>query len=332
MGRLLFSFMPWWFFALLAFLFGSLSVPFFEDYRAAQTEEFFALNEGPPAVVDVGNFSAARDIGYMDEAHISGRILANLGILRINGEGPDYDAIVLGNADGVPLAVLVFDVLSSERRINQLISTADAESRVAVQGFVTTKRRSEVERELTRRGYSGRNVLLVEPYFENRAGIIAEKVSDAQVGFFVVAGMTVLFAVIAAWRFRRWRKRRAAKKSGRSAKYGQRSPAATLAAKAKALARQPTPWGGTPKPQQKTPKPAVPKTSPPRQPTRAAASVPDVSPEVFPEVSPDVIEAYSTFQSVFPGGGSSFRFKTADQIVREYFGTLTLLSRVNSDD
>jgi hypothetical protein len=36
------------------------------------------------------------------------------------------------------------------------------------------------------------------------------------------------------------------------------------------------------------------------------------------------------FKSVFPGGGSAFRYKTADQIVLQYFGTLSMLNKVNN--
>lgn len=321
MGRFFLIFTPWWMFAIFAFFMGSLTVPFYEDYRAVQTEQQFALSEGPPTVVDIIDFRADRDAGYLDEVHISGRVLASLGILRFGGEGTDYDGVVLGGENDMPEAVLLFETLSSERDINALIASADINSRVVVQGFITSDRRSDVEREITRRGYSGRDILIVEPYLGNRAGVIGEIVQDTQIGFYIVAGMTALFALMTVWRFRRWRKRRAIKRLGESAKYGQKKPATALAEKAKqALAAQANPWGNT---AQKTATNTVPKSKP------IAQSKP--GPKRMPEPEPDLPIEFSTFKSVFPDGGSAFRFKSADEIVRQYFGSLTTITRSNPD-
>lgn len=318
MGRLLFMFMPWWFFAILAVTCGSLALPSYDDYTAAQTEQYFAQTEGPPAVVDIANFNGARDIGYLDEVHVNGRILANLGVLRFGGEGPDFDGIVIGDNSGLPLAVLLFESLSSERMINQLISGANANSRVNVQGFLTTVRRTDVERELTRRGYSARNILVIEPYFDNRAGVIDEKVQDALITLLIIAGMTALFTLTAVWRFHRWRKRRAGKKLRRStAKRVQATPAAAPAATAnQTLTGKSNPWGGVQKPRLQTAK-----TQPPSNPP----------PQRAPDPEPDLPAAQTSFESVFPNGGSPFRIKTADEIVRQYFGSLTTITRSNPD-
>ncbi len=318
MGRLLFMFLPWWAFAFFAFTCGSLAIPFYDDYRAAQTEQFFALNEGPPAAVHVGEFQPNRHVGYFEEVHITGTILGNFGVLRLHGEGTDYDAVVLGGDARLPRAILMFDSLSSERKINELISAADANNSVTVQGFLTNARRTEAERELTRRGYSGVSVLTVEPYFENRAAVLNEKVTDAQLTFFIVAGLAALFAVIALWRFRRWRKRRAAKKLRRATQRGQpmptpaAQPAPNPVQSTAAKPAQPTtPWGGTTKPNQQAQQPAKRRRT--------------------PQPEPDLQSEIPDFKSVFPGGGSGFRFKTSDEIVRQYFGSITDISRANSD-
>ena len=319
MYRLLFRFMPWWGFAFIAFSFGSAAVPRLEEYRATQSDKFFALNEGPPAVVDIANFDPNRDIGYFDEVHINGQILANWNILRFGGEGTDYDGIVLGNNNGLPMAVLMFESETSGQTINQLISGATNENRVSVQGFMTNVRRTEVERQLTRQGYSGRNALVIEPYFENRADVIAEKVDSAKSAFFITAGATLLFALLAVWRFRRWRKRRAAKKTKGATKpvraqSAQPTSTSAPAGKSQPSAKTANPWGGKqkPKPQSQTP-----------------AAKPALRPKPTPE--PELAVGKPEFKSVFPGGGSGFRFKTTDEIVREYFGTLTNLSQSNPD-
>ncbi len=288
---------------------------FFDEYRAVQVEEFYALNEGPPAATALESFNANQHIGYLDEVHVEGQILANFGVLRLHGEGADYDGIVLGTTDGVPRAVVLFDSLSSDREINQLISTATADNRVAVRGFVTSTRRTEVEREITRRGFSGRAVLTVEPFFGSRTAAINAQVQDAQILFFIVTGVAALFAVLALWRFRRWRKRRAAKKLRRAAKRGQPLPATppqtAVKPQPKPQKSQPaTPWGTPQQPPQHP------------RPTPAARTKPHPEPEASTQAPP--------FKSVFPGGGSGFRFKTSDEIVRQYFGTITNISRSNS--
>ena len=322
MYRLLYGFMPWWGFAFLAISFGLGTIPSVAEYRAAQSDASFAINEGPPAVVDITNFNPNRDIGYFDEVHINGQILANWNILRFGGEGTDYDGIVLGNGDtGVPMAVLMFESASSGQPINQLISGATIENRVSVQGFLTNVRRSEVERQLTRQGYSGQNVLVIEPFFETRSGIIADKVGTVRFALLFSAGATLLFTLLAVWRFRSWRKRRAAKKSRNAAKRATAQPAIPMSTPAPAGKPQPSakttnPWGGKqkPKPQSQTP---------------VAQPAPRPKPVAEPE--PELTVATSEFQSVFPGGGSGFRFKTTDEIVREYFGTLTRISQSNPD-
>jgi len=321
MFRLLFRFMPWWGFAFIAFNLGSISIPFFEEYRTAQSDSFFALNEGPPAIVDLTNFNPNRDIGYFDEVHINGQILANWNILRFGGEGADYDGIVLGNDDGLPMAVLMFESETSGQAISQLISGATNDNRISVQGFITNVRRSDVERQLTRQGYSGRNALVIEPYFENRTTVIADKVDTARFSLLVSAGATLLFALLAVWRFRSWRKRRAAKKSPNATKPATAQPAQPISNSVPADKPQPSaktsnPWGGKQKPK-------------PQSQTSTAQPTPGPKPAAEPE--PELTVATSEFQSVFPGGGSGFRFKTADEIVREYFGTLTRLSQSNPD-
>lgn len=322
MGKLLFMFMPWWVFAFLAFSCGSLAVPFYEEYRAAQTEEFFALNQGPPAVVNVEQFSGSRDIGYFDEVHINGGVLADLGILQFRGEGVDYDAIVLGNDRGVPLAVLLFENVSSGRDLTAVINKADASNRVSVQGFITSDRRSDVEREITRRGFSAGNVLVLEPYLENRAGVIAGKVQDAQYTFFMIAGMTALFAFLAFWRFTRWRKRRAAKVLRRSERADQTPSDTTLRATSEGgLTTQANPWGAK--------MPAQPKPQTLQPSASSTFNRQDLNDTQPPETDLSLMQP--NFKSVFPGGGSGFRFKTSDEIVQQYFGSITDISRSNTD-
>ena len=175
-----------------------------------------------------------------------------------------------------------------------------------------------MERELTRRGFSAQNVLTVEPYFGDRETAIAGEVQDAQRSVTIAMGVTALFTLLAVWRFVRWRNRRAAKLARRATKTHQpimpqdlEAPVQTQAPSRPA--KPSNPWGGA---QQQSPK---------QSPISAA------SPMRTPAPEPDLPIEYSTFQSVFSGGGSGFRFKTSDEIVRENFGTLTRITASNAD-
>jgi len=57
----------------------------------------------------------------------------------------------------------------------------------------------------------------------------------------------------------------------------------------------------------------------------------DSRPHIAPAVSKG-LTMQSRYKSVFPGGGSGFRFKTADQIIREAFGTLSTLKSAKRPD
>ena len=313
MGRFLFRLIPWWIYAIAAITLAPLAVEEFDAYQQARWDQTDALIDGPPPAAKVTAFSPGLDAGPLDEVVVTGSLRADLGILDLTGDGVDYRAVVMGEPTG-PIIAILMTAAESDRLLTEIVGAADGAGRVTVRGFLTDLKRNDILFELDRSGLRGRAVHIVRPYTGDRAAALQGQVQDVLFGLLLLAGFTLLFALIAAWRFRQWRKRRAAR---RNPGIRQARPSRRPARDAATFA-DPSPWEAA----ATTP---VPLDAPPELPVEGdetLARALDVRP---PEGVPE-------FQSVFPGGGSGFRFKTADEIIRQSFGTLTALAPTKRQD
>jgi len=302
---------PWWAYALIAWGFASLTVPFYNDYARDQADLKLALAVGPPAAIPVSSFRGP-GVTPLDEVHLSGVIRADLGINEISGDTTSRSFVVIGpQNDGGPLVALITSTTRFERMLNGLLSNAGSNGSVTVQGVLTTVGSSDVRAALARQG-EGSRVYLVEPFVNGREAALQGKAQDSMIILAISAGFTLVTALAALFKFRAWRRRRARRKAARRpvAPAMPTTMPATSPAAAPAGATM-SPWGA-PAPENNVSAATENPQHPPQAPVLAL--------ELYDE-DPVDIPPEPEFKSVFPGGGSSFRFKSTDQIIRQSFGT-----------
>ena len=313
MGRFLFRLIPWWVFAIAAISLVPLAVEEADAYREARLDQVDAMADGPPSPAKVTTFHPARDAGPLGEVAITGALRADLGILELPGDGIDHRAIIMGEGEG-PLIAILMPRAEADQLLTEIVSGTDGTGRITLRGFLTDARRTDVRLALERQGVRRATIHVVAPYTGDRAAALQGQVQDALIELALLAGLALLFAGLAAWRLRSWRQRRAAKqrRQPREARPSRASEPDTAFA-------DPSPWEAAPGPWAAAATTPVPLDAPPDMPVDGGETLEKALDLRPPNAAPE-------FQSVFPGGGSGFRFKTADEIIRQSFGTLTTLA------
>jgi len=333
MFRFLFSLIPWWLFAIFALTFAPLTIEFYEIYRADQDRVKTALAVGPPPVTATQSFNPSRSPWPFGEVRLNGVMRADVGILTVYFGETEYRYVVMDDSGEGSVVAILSTAAKSEDTITRLVEAADSEGRVTVQGFLAPARAGEISRRLAVRGYTTGEVFVVEPFFGTRDAALAGKIEESKWIFYVAFGFTAFFALMAVWRFSRWRKRRALRRPAKAARPAANQSEPTRPGKQPTRTAQPVSNAGSPwdtfRPQDSN---VAPQTSGSR---KAAPGQPLPKPQTAksPKRAPqEPAVTAPEFESVFPGGGSGFRFKTADEIIRQSFGTLSSLNKVNRDD
>ena len=182
------------------------------------------------------------------------------------------------------------------------------------------------------------DVVILEPYLGSRAAAINEEAENSllvAIGIAVIAGFFALVAVaklLFGGKSAATQSQRSAKAvhAAREAKTPSQKAPPTKAPTNKTLPNKTPPNNGAPaaspwgsfQPQPRAGGPAKPSPSkgmvkPQSEAQLKAKKKPRQSTKTSEE------EPQPDFKSVFPGGGSSFRYKSADQIIRQSFGTFS---------
>ena len=310
--------LTWWAYLGLAVLIGYWTYSGYEGLVAQQAAAERAILSGLPPQLAVGSYAPDRAANPLAEVHLRGIIRADLGIGQIGEPESGTPFIVLDDETGRgALVAVVFTGASRDAALSEFVATSDATGRVTVTGFERSLNRSDVRGQLLVRGEM-REVYLVEPYLGEREQALLDRADRDLPLIYAGAAVTLMIGLTAAWRYRRWRNRVVRLRLGPAA--DPIGPRADRSWRQMETNRNPSssatsPWGA---PAAATP-PAVPQARP--DPT---AIVPLVADE---KTVAAMINTAPAFKSVFPGGGSAFRFKTADEIIRERFGTLSVLSK-----
>ncbi|KAG1713701.1 Chloramphenicol acetyltransferase [Nymphon striatum] len=328
---------PWWAYAIFAITLAPTAVEFYEDYQSNEAIADQARTIGPPAVTDVSVFAPSRSAGSFGEVQLSGTLRADLGVLYVAFGETHYSYVVMDGGNSGPLIALMDESTTAETMITRLVDRATSTGGVTVQGFLAPSRNGEVSRRLAMRGET-RNVYVVEPYFGSRNAVLAGKVDDAKFSFYIAAGFVALFGLIAVWKYRNWRARRSQKRNvrrkarPRPAPVPQHTPTKPVTQKIGIQDRAAdSPWDSfnpqdsniAPSSNARMVKPQSPQD---QKAAQAKAQVKTTGKRSLPRDA-DVPPPPQEFESVFPGGGSGFRFKSADEIIRQSFGTLSSLNR-----
>jgi len=327
MFRLIFSiFMirAWWVWAILAYIFIRSALGSWETHQSNLAEAEAAIRNGPPGIVKVGEYHGHLTGQALNELHLAGIIRADLGIGSIEGSTPKT-FLVLDSPDRTgPIMAVMFVGTDAQDGLSDLVATANESGLVIAQGFRRTLDRTEIADQLRGKGVS-REVLVMEAMIGDRHAALREKGASHLLLVVLVGGLAVVTAFMAVYRFSQRgkttskRNARIQRREERRAKLAAQLEAAIPPATPVKAAPLPetdaapaTPWGGKQKPAESAQK----QTSKPKRQPHEKDPVPEST-------------SYPAFKSVFPGG-SGFQFKTANEIIQQYFGVRTGFGELNN--
>lgn len=325
--------LPWFVYAAAAVWIGTLVYAEYEDYLFERLEADIQIREGlpTPAPLSTWNDSTATDYG---ELNVQALYFTALPQASFHPMGLERVFIALADELGREVKAVLVVRPSELPDLRRRLASQGSGDRidVTVNG---TLNRDGVWREMIRRQIDVMNLpasddlVVIEPFLGSRRDAINDTALESRnvaIGLVILAALFALCAV-------------AKMMSGMSSV----RPKATQRRVATQTVKTPVQKTSTQK--------ALPTGSPPpasspwatfqedkfqeaafaqQQPKAALTKKPKPSTPKPPE--PTTLTAEQRFVSVFPGGGSSFRFKTADQIIRQSFGTLSSLKSAKHDD
>ncbi|MGJ8590428.1 MAG: hypothetical protein ACSHXW_20250 [Yoonia sp.] len=326
-------FFPWylrWIFRLhwviyfgFAFGVGYLAYQEYQTYLFNRLEAELQITDGPPDVIPLSKWSAADNAPYNDEVSIRGIYFAALDQGEFDPIGLKRQFILLADDQGREVkAALVVGPQDMAQLQRQLAAQGSGDRIVVtVNGSLSTN--SEWERmigtELVVMNVPrAQDLVIIEPFIGDRAVAItdrAEKTSGTVEVFGALAGLLALFGAV---KFLSGGTRDRVKTPSKVNANAQRKqkPVQTPPPEA-------SPWG---KFQPiTTPPDAQPKSATKAQKPARASQKPRTAAQT------DALPPLPAFKSVFAGGGDSFRFKSADQIILQSFGTLSTLTARKHD-
>lgn len=330
--------LPWVVYIALAAGAGYFAFQEYNTFQANVVRADAQIAQGIPPATPLSKWDRASDVGANDEVNVQGIYFAGLPTGTFTSVGLNYAFVLLADDQGREVkAVLVVrpdDLPALQRRLAQ----QDARERtpVTVNGTYTSNSfwYDAVRDELrAMNAPMARNIVIIEPFMTPRAEEIMTRAQDT-IGAAVVLG--ALAGLLAFWGLIRLlvgvgRKSSAtqSQKSARQVQAERQAKQPSQKARPTGNAPEASPWG-TFKPQTR------PNGSP--DPTSASRMVKPQSPnqpkpQTKSKAPPkDAPAPQPEFESVFPGGGSGFRFKSADEIIRQSFGTLSSLQPIKRDD
>jgi hypothetical protein len=314
---------------------GYLANQDYQTYVSNTIAAEFEVADGPPDPSPLSKWDANNDASANGEVNVAGVYFTALATGSFDPLGSERGFVLLADDQGREVkAVLVVrpeDIALLER---QLVAQGSGE-RIPVTVNGTLNRSGEwaglIRTELFVMDVpSSDDLLVIEPFLGNRAVSIydaAEKTIGTVIILGGLAGFLVLLALVKLLSGRR-----------STATQSQMSGREALAARQKNRPSQrslpsngndkTSPWGALDA-QAATP-PPMPASTPSQPQPKVQANSQNKT--ATPRLQIAELEVQPLFTSVFPGGGSSFRFKSADEIIRQSFGTLSTLKPLKRDD
>jgi hypothetical protein len=326
----------WAIYFIFAFGAGYLANQEYETYLSNIVAAELQVADGPPDPSPLSKWDGYTDVSANDEVNVEGVYFPALDQGSFDPLGFERGFILLADDQGREIkAVLVVqpdDIGLLER---QLAAQGTGERiPVVVNGMLnqSSEWAGLIWTELFVMDIpSSDDLVVIEPYLGNRAAVIfsaAEKTFGVVVIFGGFAAGLVLLALL---NFRT--------RGNSSATQSQMSGRGALAARQKKQpsqrslpsngAPETSPWGTSDGQAGTTPPPAPANA---RVQSQANVRAKSQQNSASPHLKIAELEVQPLFTSVFPGGGSSFRFKSADEIIRQSFGTLSTLKPLKRDD
>ncbi|MGJ8610897.1 MAG: hypothetical protein ACSHWY_07375 [Octadecabacter sp.] len=315
--------MHWSIYFVVAIGIGTLAYQEHQTYLFNQLEAELQIADGPPDVIPLSKWSDADNAPYNDEVTIRGIYFAALGVGEFDPTGLSREFILLADDQGREIkAVLVAQPQDIAQLQRQLAAQGTGDRiPVTVNGVLNTSSDWETQINAQLRAMNiptADDVVVVEPFIGNRADAISDAANKTFGSVLVFGSIAGLLAFIGILKFLFGMARRGTKSMAKARKETQRAKQ-PVEKPQPGVTPEASPWGTF---QPTAPVPAAPpkNATKPKKKTRRRVTQADALP-----VQPQ-------FKSVFPGGGLGFRFKSADEIVLQFFGTLSTVTARKHDN
>lgn len=205
--------LPWWVMGIIALVIARIAVQEAMDTAQGRSALEDAMAQGPPPVVGLAAFDPLRDGAAQGEVRLLGTFRPNVTVQEREKPGPDMAFMPMFIGDTKEVGAVLVTLKLKANMLEALVAQAGEDGRMIVPGAISQMRSDRKAIVLSLRGVGFRvadDVPLIAPFLEGR-----EKGLEAAVGyhpFFVVlcAVVALLFALLAVFRFVRWRQRKAA--------------------------------------------------------------------------------------------------------------------------
>lgn len=329
-----FFYLPWFLLIALAGVVGFFGYQEYENYLFEGADAQYRLENGTPPLTKLSQWNLSTDTDEYGELNVAGLFFSQLSGGTFTVDDTVYSFVPLADDQGREVkAALVVPFADVTDLLSHLRSQGSGDRvPVIINGEYNYSRDIEqrVRFQLQNAGIPGAsNLAIIDPYMGDRAGAIFDRVEDA---WNIMLGMGVfggLLVVLGLGKLGNDLSQKPAQPKPAPAP----APAPATQQTARAGKRTISPSSGN-KVAPNAPTDGSPWGSFQPQPRTPAAPAGKVAPQKNAKTKPsktskDDVELIGDpeFKSVFPGGGSSFRFKTADEIIRETFGTLSVLTR-----
>ena len=316
--------LPWIVYLGLAAGVGYLAYQEYVNYRFNVFEAGYQISEGVPDPTPLSKWNGVSNVYSNDEVHVSGLYFSALPQGEFTPIGLERGFILLADDQGREVKAALVVRPNDLPRLQRQLEAQGGGERIAVNVNGTLSRSSDwlsaIETELLVMNLPGSpELVVIEPFLGNRADALHDAVEKAFLMVSVLGGLAGLLAFLGAARLlvssnaRSKSSEHQSQKSGQEVHEDRQDKQPMQKDRPTDGAPTASPWGVfQPQPRDTDAKPQPSRMVKPQPPGQAKANTAKPKREEIP--------AEPAFKSVFPGGGSAFRFKTADQIIKQTFG------------
>lgn len=312
--------LPWALYLALAVGAAYLAYGEYQTHLFKTFEAEFQSAANPPPPKPLSRWNPARDVASGDEVHIQAIYFSALETGTFDAFGGERGYLLLVDDLGREIGAALVVRPSEMPQLQQQLQAQGGGERalVTINGtrIYNSDWTREIYAELARMDLpSSADIEIIEPFLGDRATYLARRAEQTLKPVLILAGLAALLAVYGIVRLlaaRSGARQRNALHHATQAKLAQRDKTYSDTAHSHTAMPDPEPWAVS--------EPQAAKASPWGTFTPIdGIDTGDPAPLTVPHDGPPP----AAFKSVFPGGGSGFRFKSADEIILGTFGGLS---------
>ncbi|SMX39737.1 hypothetical protein [Octadecabacter ascidiaceicola] len=319
--------LPWIVYIGLAAWVGYLAYQEYENYRFNVIEAEYQASESVPDPTPLSKWNRDTDVYSNDEVHVSGLYFSALPQGEFDPIGLERGFILLADDQGREVKAVLAVRPSELPRLQSQLEAQGNGDRIAVNVNGTLSRSrdwlSAIEAELSVMNLPGSpELVVIKPFLGNRADALHDAAEKTFGMVSVLGGLAGVLAILGVSKLLISRSAKSKASEHQSQKSGREVQAEKQAAQANQNIGLPdeapaaSPWGTfQPQPRNTDASGKASRMVKPQTPAHEMAGRGKSKRE-----KDDAKPAEPEYKSVFPGGGSAFRFKTADEIIKQSFG------------